>query len=92
MTKEKRSMRQERSVKSSANSDKLIRIGERVKKMRKRRDYSQEDFAEVLGVSSMTVSRIENGMTPMSVLLLGRMTEVLQVSSDEILNDEKKDA
>lgn len=92
MTKEKRSMRQARSVKSSANSDKLIRIGERVKKMRKRRDYSQEDFAEVLGVSSMTVSRIENGMTPMSVLLLGRMTEVLQVSSDEILNDEKKDA
>lgn len=85
-------MRQARSVKSSANSDKLIRIGERVKKMRKRRDYSQEDFAEVLGVSSMTVSRIENGMTPMSVLLLGRMTEVLQVSSDEILNDEKKDA
>lgn len=65
----------------------LIRIGEQVKKFRRRKDYCQESFAEALGVSSMTVSRIENGTTPMNILLLLKISEVLEVEVEEILKE-----
>lgn len=64
---------------------KLLAVGNQVKKLRKRKDFSQESFAEALGVSNMTMSRIENGVTPMNILLLLRMSEVLEISLEEIL-------
>lgn len=66
----------------------LIYIGEHIRKLRKRRDLNQELFAEKLDLSCMTVSRIENGVTPMNILILLRMSEILDVSVDHILNPE----
>ena len=37
-----------------------LNIGETIKKLRKERDITQEEFAEVLGVSCQSVSRWEN--------------------------------
>ncbi len=68
----------------------LAGIGERVKRFRRRKDYCQESFAEALGVSSMTVSRIENGITPMNVLLLLKISEVLEVEVEEILKENEQ--
>lgn len=69
--------------------DKDLVIGERVKKLRKRNDFTQEEFAEELGISRMTVSRIENGTTSLNMKILSKMSQVLQVSENEILNSNK---
>jgi transcriptional regulator with XRE-family HTH domain len=37
-----------------------LNIGETIKKLRKEREITQEEFAEVLGVSCQSVSRWEN--------------------------------
>lgn len=57
----------------------------RIRKLRKRHDYSQETFAEALDISVITVSRIENGTTILDVGLLLKMSEVLEVPVDVIL-------
>ena len=40
-----------------------LKIGETIKKFRKEREITQEEFAEVLGVSFQSVSRWENGVS-----------------------------
>lgn len=69
-----------------AGDKKLMEMGERVREIRKRRGYQQERLAELLGVSWITICRIENGLTTMNVLLLTSMAEVLGVSELEILH------
>lgn len=46
---------------------KRYEMGQRIRKLRKRCDLCQEALAEKLGVSQVTVSRIENGDTKMDV-------------------------
>ena len=48
---------------------KLYQIGEYVRICRKKGGYSQEELAEGVDVSKMTISRIENGENAMSILL-----------------------
>lgn len=38
-----------------------LKVGEIIKRLRKEREITQEDFAEVLGVSCQSVSRWETG-------------------------------
>lgn len=66
-------------------NDRLTEIGQRIKRMRRNRDISQFDLAEALGISDITVSRIENGSTAMNILLLMKISDVLEVEIEEIL-------
>lgn len=66
----------------------LIRIGEQIRKFRKQKKYRQENLAEALDISVMTVSRIENGTTTMNVLLLMRLSKLLGVPVQEIIGEE----
>lgn len=70
----------------------LIRIGGQVKKLRKRKNCSQEMLAELIGVSVMTISRIENGSTAMSVQTLMKLSEVLEVPVEELLCQSRETA
>lgn len=38
-----------------------LNIGETIKRLRKEKEITQEEFAQVLGVSCQSVSRWENG-------------------------------
>ena len=38
-----------------------LKVGETIKRLRKEREITQEEFAEVLGVSCQSVSRWEKG-------------------------------
>lgn len=38
-----------------------LKVGEMIKRLRKEREITQEEFAEVLGVSCQSVSRWEKG-------------------------------
>ena len=66
----------------------LIRIGEQIRKFRRQKKYRQENLAEALDISVMTVSRIENGTTTMNVLLLMRLSKLLGVPVQEIIGEE----
>ena len=60
-------------------------MGERIRKLRKRCDICQESLAEAMDVSTMTISRIENGITKMDVEFLMRLSRVLEVPVNVIL-------
>ena len=60
-------------------------IGARVKQARKARQMSQADLAEKLNISVSHMSDIETGKSNFGVDILKRITEALQVSSDELL-------
>lgn len=66
-----------------------LEMGQRIRILRKRQIWSQEEFAERLGVSTITISRIENGTTRIDVQLLMNMAEVLQTKVTTILGTEE---
>ena len=52
-------------------------IGERIKKVRKSREMTQESMAEKLNVSIGYVSQVERGITKISLDLLGAISSIL---------------
>lgn len=62
-------------------------IGQNIKKFRKKQGYSQECFAEKIGISSSYMSYIENGCKGMSLSTLISIANELNVSADELLTD-----
>ena len=74
-----------------AISTELIELGERIRKRRQEMKLSQESFAEKAGISVNTVSRIEGGQTAMSVEILRKMIEILEIDANILLGKEKGD-
>ena len=72
---------------SRAVSRGLIELGERIRKRRQERHLTQEAFAELVGVSVNTVSRIEGGQTAMSIETFKKMAQVLGVNAGELLGE-----
>lgn len=69
----------------------MIEIGHRLSKAREEAGYSQEAFAEKIGCCAITISRWENGHTPMKVVDIIRITEALNMSADYLLGIEKQE-
>lgn len=67
----------------------MIEIGERLSKAREEAGYSQEAFAEKIGCCAITISRWENGHTPMKALDIIKITETLNISADYLLGIER---
>jgi transcriptional regulator with XRE-family HTH domain len=55
-------------------------FGKRILELRKQRNLTQEQFAEVLGISVDFLSLMERGINAPSFETLERMTEALQIS------------
>jgi len=66
-----------------------VTIGERIQMLRKNNGLSQEDLAKKLLVSRQTVSQWETDQTIPSVDNIYRLKEILNVSFDELMSDEK---
>jgi len=60
-------------------------IGQRIRKTRKSHGLSQEQLAELVGISTTHMSHIETGNTKLSLPVLVSLAEVLEVSTDELL-------
>jgi len=58
-------------------------IGSRIKQERKSSKFSQESLAERLDISSSFQSRMERGATKISLDMLGRISEALNIRSSE---------
>lgn len=66
------------------------KIGSFLKELRKEKGITQEQFAEILGVSGRTVSRWETGNNMPDISLLIHIAEYFDVSIPEIINGERK--
>jgi transcriptional regulator with XRE-family HTH domain len=63
-----------------------IQIGERIKSLRKERDWTLHDLSQKSGVSVSTLSKIENGQVATSFDTLLKVSRGLETSFDAILS------
>jgi len=68
----------------------MTTIGEKIKKLRQERNWTQDYLGEKIGRHGRHVSRYENNKTRPSIKTLGKMAEVFGVSVDELTYDEGK--
>ena len=64
----------------------LIRIGETIYRLRKSRKMSQKELAEKADISDVHLSRIENGVVSMNILILVKIAKALSVREGEIFD------
>ncbi len=64
----------------------MIKLGEKIKTLRKQKNISQEVFANYLGVSFQAVSKWENGITMPDVALIPAIASFFGVSTDELFD------
>ena len=64
-------------------------IGENIRKLRHTQGPTQPEFAERIGVSRNSLSRYENGSSPISTDIIDRICQAFQVSYREIVGEEK---
>ena len=64
----------------------MIKLGEKIKSLRKQKNISQEIFANYLGVSFQAVSKWENGYTLPDVTMIPAIASFFGVSTDELFN------
>lgn len=62
-----------------------LSLGENIRRLRRKRDMTQEQLADALAVSFQAVSRWENGTTYPDIELLPVIAEFFSVSTDELL-------
>lgn len=67
-----------------------VKIGSFLKELRKEKDITQEQLAEILNVSGRTVSRWETGSNMPDISILVDIAEYYDVSIPEIINGERK--
>ena len=64
----------------------MIKLGEKIKLLRKQKNISQEVFANYLGVSFQAVSKWENGNTMPDVTIIPAIASFFGVSTDELFD------
>lgn len=62
-----------------------LNIGETIKRMRKEREVTQEEFAELLGVSCQSVSRWENNACYPDIELIPTIAGFFGISTDKLM-------
>ena len=67
-------------------------IGQRIRKYRRALNLSQETLAEKINISTTHMSHIETGNTKMSLPVLAAIAVALNVSTDSILFEEKRES
>ncbi|MBQ3230788.1 MAG: helix-turn-helix domain-containing protein [Clostridia bacterium] len=68
----------------------MNKIGERIAVYRKTNGMTQDQLANVLGVSPQTVSKWETGTTMPDIMLLPVIAEVFETSVDSLFGSNKK--
>lgn len=64
----------------------MLKLGEKIKSLRKQKNISQEVFAGYLGVSFQAVSKWENGNTLPDVTMIPAIASFFGVSTDELFD------
>jgi len=77
--------RQHGTNRSAKDRKNLLKIGDNIRAARKKRGYSQEEFADIAGFSRSYYTEIETGKRNISTLNLIKIIEALNVDPDEII-------
>jgi transcriptional regulator with XRE-family HTH domain len=67
-----------------------MEIGEKVKKVRELRNYTQEYVAQELGITQESYSRIEANKSTLTIQRLDKIAEVLKVNVFDLLSFDEK--
>jgi len=65
------------------------KIGQRVRKYRKAQGLSQEQLAEMVGISVTHMSHIETANTKLSLSVFVELARALNIQTDDLLSDVK---
>lgn len=68
-----------------------MEIGNKILELRKRNNFSQEDLAEKVGVARQTISKWELGETSPDLEQSKKLSEIFNVSLDELVGKEIKE-
>ena len=63
-----------------------MQLGRRIKELRKTRNITQQDLAEMLGVSYQAISRWENNITSPDITALPVLANIFNVTVDYLLD------
>lgn len=66
----------------------MLKLGENLKKFRLKREITQEQLADILGVSAQAVSRWENEATYPDITLLPTIASYFEITLDELMGME----
>lgn len=61
-------------------------VGSQVARLRRERQITQAQLAELIGVTTETISRLERGLTIPSLRTLARISQALHVSLKDIFD------
>lgn len=67
-------------------------IGQRIRRFRKARGLSQEQLAELIGISTTHMSHIETANTKLSLPVFVEIANALEVQTDALLYDAPRDS
>lgn len=68
----------------------MCSIGEKIAELRKDRKMTQEEFANMIGVSAQSVSKWENNVTMPDIVLLPVIAGIFEVTVDELFSIEAR--
>jgi transcriptional regulator with XRE-family HTH domain len=66
--------------------DLLIRLGERIRKLRKKHGWTQVEFAEKVGIDRSFLADVERGKRNVSILNLELIAKGLEVSLSQLFS------
>lgn len=62
------------------------RLGEKVKKLRKKQDFTQEKLAELANVDPKSIIAIESGKRNPTLRTLNKLAKALKTTADNLLS------
>ncbi|MEN2465133.1 XRE family transcriptional regulator [Ornithinibacillus sp. FSL M8-0202] len=68
----------------------LETIGKKIKEMRLRKKWTQQQVADEAGISKSMLSKIENGQSASAIATLSKISEVLEVSLSWLLDEQNE--
>ncbi len=66
-------------------------LGEKIKLYRENKNMTQGEVAKILGVKAATISKYEAGILEPNIESLKKLSELFEVSIDELLKEDKFD-
>ena len=67
-------------------ADLLIRLGDRIRKLRKKDGWTQVEFAERVGIDRSFLADVERGKRNVSILNLDLMAKGLKISLSQLFS------
>lgn len=64
-----------------------VTVGANIKREREKAGYTQDQFSEMLGIGSKSLSSIERGVVGVSLTTLLKICEILHISANVILSE-----